>query len=404
MAPIPIRPFLSEFRTASRFAIADVEALLKSFKSEIKSLDELVTTLPVTKSKHGFIELADNTVGKVNRVLREGDLAELVRIAKRNVPFTSVEATAFRSLVSDTPEIALKSVTDLAETSARAHPHLNLREADFPSMSKTAAADIKTVENNLFKYVKQGTTLALTLGAVYVGVDWLTKTTAERKGCFMLTTINGTTTSCKVAGYSCIGSGGNTCATNPTLYNTTLILIKVASLPDTDELKIKVAAAAGIEPSAMNTSLATIIDTKYAEIDAVILAATTKPSFVVCGITNSGVENGIVPPCRMCSPSDNPISTTFIDPKQYADNVTFSCSINPSLLDTIADAAKKTGKDLLNGITGGLSAILKPLAIIAAIVVAIIIAISVVMRVMKSNKAKGLEAPSPQYKNNTSTA
>lgn len=142
----------------------------------------------------------------------------------------------------------------MATQNKKSFPYLDLKETDFPNMSKTAATDIKKIENNLFKYFKQGTTIALTLGVIYVAVDWLVKTTEKRKGCFMLTTISGKTTSCKVQAYSCIGSEGDLCTSTLSYYNTTLVLMKIATLADDNELKIKVAQAAGVDPSAMFVS------------------------------------------------------------------------------------------------------------------------------------------------------
>lgn len=384
MAPLPIKGFLTELKALTRAGVTEVETLVKSFKSNIKSLDDIVSTLPVSKNKHGYIELAENSVGKIHEVLRSGDLVELIRVSGKNVPYTSVDVTSFRSLVSDTPELALKDVRDLSTGSKRSFPQLDLKEADLPSMSTTAAKDIKTVEGNLFKYAKQGTTLALTLGAVYVGIDWLTKATEQRKGCFMLTTINGQTTSCKVQAYSCIGTGGNMCSSSVQSYNTTLRLLYVSTLTDTNPAKIRLAAAGGVDVSEFTSKLAQIIDNKYAELEDAVRTEYNWP-LDVCGLVHPDIEGGKVPPCRMCSPSDNPISTTYIDPSQFADNITFTCSINPSLLDTIADASKKLGVDLLSGVSSGLKSLVTPLAIFAVLVLAIVVIIFIAKKLMSNS-------------------
>ncbi|ATY70199.1 odv-e56 [Tomelloso virus] len=396
MAPLPIKSFLKDLKSLAKATVSEAEELVKGFKSDIKSLDEVVTTLTPSKNKYGFIELSENQVGLVNEVMRQGDLRELIRISAKDIPFTSADSKAFKTLVADTPELKYKDVTDTAASNKKSYPQLNLTEAEIPNMSKTAAKDVKKVENNLFKYFKKGTTIALTLGAVYVAVDWLTKTTEKRKGCFMLTTLNNKTTSCKVQAYSCIGSGGDLCTTSLNYYNTTLVLIKVATLDDTNELKIKVAAAAKVNVSDVNANLAKIIDNSYEAVDAVISSATTKPSFTICEITHPDVEKGVVPSCRMCTPSDNPISTTYIDPSQYPDNVTFNCVINPSLLDTIADAAINTGKDLLSGVSSGLMTLLKPLLIVAVVIIVLIIVATIGLKVIKGLGEKK-PAPPQQY-------
>ncbi|ACH96245.1 odv-e56 [Oryctes rhinoceros nudivirus] len=388
-ALLPIKAFLKELKSMAKAGIGDVQNLLKSFKSNIKSLDDIVTTLPVTKNKYGFIELAENSVGNVNKVIREANLAELVRLSGKNVPYTSADVVSFKTLVSDTPELSFKELSDLVTANKKSYPQLDLKTADFPTMSKTASANITRIENNLLKYVSTGGKVLLTLGVIYVGVDWLTKTTEQRKGCFMMTTINGVTTSCKVEAYSCIGSGGELCSSALPYYNTTLVLMKIATLPDDNELKIKVAQAAGVQVSALNSSLASVIDTKYSEVSQIIESETNKPTFSICSITHPDVENGVVPACRMCSPSDNPISTTYIDGNQYPDNITFTCSINPSILDVVTDAAKSTGKNLLAGISTTLSTILKPLLIVAAVILVIIILVSIGVKLLKGRGGGG---------------
>lgn len=388
MAPLPIEIFITELKSLTKTGEEEVRRLLKTFKSGIKSADEVILSYEPKLNKYGFVEINNNSMGRVITALSEGDLPELVKISGKNIAYTSVDAKAFKSLVANTPERAYKDVRDLALSNKKSFPQLDIKENGFSNMSSTAARDVKKVENNLLKYFKQGTTIALTLGAVYVGVDWLTKTTERRKGCFMLTTINGKTTSCKVQAYSCVGTDGDFCQSQLTYYNTTLVLMHVASLPDTDPLKIKVAQAAGIDSSKLSSSLASVIDSKYAEINAVISAEKNKPLFNICELKHQDVEKGVVPPCRMCSPSDNPISTTYIDPAQYPANVTFTCSTNPSLLDTIADAAKSTGHDILDGVSSGLSGLLKLVLMIAFIILVIFIAGSLFLKIFKSSGNK----------------
>lgn len=383
------RNFLKSLRGLSgigKGTIEDASALLKTANSGIHSVDDALKNLPVTKTRHGFLRMGDETVGRINKLLREGDLGEIARVSKRNISYTSADVKAFKSTVSDTPEKAFKEMSDVVVANKRVYPHLDARVEDIPNLSKSATKDLKTVENNLFKYFKKGTVIALTLGTVYVSADWLVKATEQRKGCFMLTTINNKTTSCKVQAYSCIGQGGHMCHDNLPYYNVTLVLMKIATLDDSDLRKIDVATAAGISPSELNAKLATVIDTKYEAVSKVIKLMTNKPDVDICGIKHPDVENGIVPACRMCSPSDNPISTTFIDPDMYPDNVTFQCSINPSLLDTLTDAAISTGKNLLSGITGGLGPLVKLFAIGFAVILVLLILITVAMKFIEKRR------------------
>jgi hypothetical protein len=105
-----------------------------------------------------------------------------------------------------------------------------------------------------------------------------------------------------------------------------------------------------------------------------------KPTLQVCSIVNAQIENGKVPPCRMCSPSDNPSSTTFIDPSQYPENVTFECVVNPSILDTITDAVVSTGSNLWEGVS---TSVLQPFKRFGIITVIILILVLVIWFVSK---------------------
>lgn len=87
MAPLPIKTFLKELKTMSKASVTGAETLLNSFKSNIKSLDDIITTMPVTKNKYGFINMAENSVGSVNKVLREGDLPELIKMSGKNISY-----------------------------------------------------------------------------------------------------------------------------------------------------------------------------------------------------------------------------------------------------------------------------------------------------------------------------
>lgn len=330
--------------------------------------------------------MGEETVGAVHRLVREANLDGLARAAGANVLITSTERSAFRQTMLDTPERALRDVGEAAATSAARRPHLNVTAEQVTSLSTSGKRDYAKITQNLFKYFKQGTFVALTLGGVYVGVDWIAKTTERRKGCFMVTTIDNKTTSCKVAAYSCIGStdGSEMCrSVSSKYYNATLVLMHIAAdLPDNDKRKIDVAKAAGVPVNELNAKLATVIDTKFAEVSSVIeqMGDEKRPSnFKICEITHPNVEGGKVPPCRMCSPSDNPTSTTFIDSNQYGDNITFQCSVSPTIIETIDDAIISTGKNLWEGVTSALAP-LKKWLIWGAVIVVIVLVLTLIVR------------------------
>lgn len=347
--------------------------------------------------------MGEETVGAVHRFVREANIDALARAAGANVVITSTERSAFRATMVDTPERALRDVGEAAATSAARRPHLNVTAEQIANLSTTGKRDYSKITQNLFKYFKKGTFIALTLGSVYVGVDWIAKATERRKGCFMLTTIDNKTTSCKVAAYSCIGAieGSDMCRSiSSKYYNVTLVLMHIAAdLPDTDQRKIDVAKAAGVAVSELNAKLGNVIDTKFAEVSAVIeqMGDENRPTnFKICEITHPNVEGGKVPPCRMCSPSDNPTSTTFIDSNLYGDNITFQCSVSPSIIDTIDDAIITTGKNLWEGVTGALAPLRKWLVWGAVIVVVILFLVLALRLLSNRRNSKASYVPLPQ--------
>lgn len=386
------REFLEDLKSFSGFEktlAIDAERLLREVDTGIKGVDEAIKSLPVAKSEQGFLIMGERPVGEINKVLREADLAELVRISKKDIPITSSDKSLFKATVNDTPELKFREVSDLANASKAKYPHLDVTVENIENLSKAGQRDLKIAENNLFKYFKRGTIISLTIGTIVVGVDWLAKATEKRKGCFMLTTINHKTTSCKVQAYSCVGQGGDMCPQNLKLYNVTLVLMKIATLDDTDSRKISVAKAAGVAVGDLEKNLSQVIDKKYDAIAKVIREmGADRPEFAICDIRHNDVENGVVPACRMCTPSANPISTQFIDPTQYPDNITFQCSINPSLIDTISDAVINTGKNLWDGITNGILQFLKPIAIFIVVILSLFIVVSIVLKFIPNRSAK----------------
>lgn len=384
-----LKKFLSSLKASGRSTIKETEALVSSFESGIVSLDSTIKSLPVSKSTHGFIELSENSVGRVHSIMREGNLVDILKLSEKEIPYTSKDVASYKNMLNVTPERSNRELADLTLANKKIYPQLNIVEADFDKISKTAAADIVKVEKNSFKYFKNGTKIALTIGVAVIGVNWVRKAVQQAKGCHMLTVIDNKTTSCKVAAYSCVGEDGNMCSQKLDHTNATLALMVVVAMPDTDALKIKLATATGIAVDELEDNITKIIDTKYEKIYETIHANKDEiPKFNICDIKNDKVEGGLIPPCRLCSPSDNPISTTFIDPKDYADNITFQCVDNPSILSVISDAAKTTGKDLFAGISNTLFSILKPFIIAMVAIVFIIVLISFIIKYAQNSTNK----------------
>lgn len=383
-----IRNVFKKFRGITKNAASDLKSALGNVSSGIKNVDDLLGALPVTRAKRGFLLVGNETVGSVERMLRSADLDSLKRVAKSNVRVNATDRAAMRRLIGETPEISLKTIDDATIAAKRARPQLD--SASVNRLSKTAKADVKTVENNLLRRFKQGTIIALTIGVIYVGVDWIAAATESRKGCFMLTTINGKTTSCKLLAFSCIGDSKGECKTPPqSHHNSTLLMMVIAEKSDTDAQKIGLAAAAGSPVADLRKNLATLIDNKYEAMHDYVKTLNPVPTYAPCTPKHPDIEGGVVPPCRACSPTANPTSTQYIDAEMYADNITFQCVENPSILETITDAVISTGEDLWQGVRGGITSLVKNIGIIALVLFAVVALGAFLLNVIRNRRNRG---------------
>ncbi|AYP97926.1 ODV-E56 [Mauternbach virus] len=375
--------FLKDLKGLGRATVSESEAVMRGFRSEIKPLEEAITSMPIRKNGAGFIEMGEESVGYVNKVMREGDLAEIIRVSGEAIPFTTSESKIFESLVAETPERVYRDVIEDVAKNIKTYPHLNIAVNEFTNISQSASQDIAKIESNLFRKLKTGIILTLTVGSLVVGTGWAMRATRQRAGCFMITTINNKTSSCKVQAYTCTGTLDFLCTGNLPYYNVTLVLMKIADSDDSDELKQQISAAANIPVDQLKNNLDRVIDQSYNAVHDIITNAQNRPDVNVCFERNPKIEGGVIPPCRMCSPAADPKSTQYIDPNNYPENVTFQCITNPSILDTITDAALATGSDLFEGLNSGLLRILKPLGITLIAILVIVFLISIILSVIR---------------------
>lgn len=357
--------------------------LTKSVKSGMNSFDDIVGKMPVRKSTNGVIAFGDATVGSVRKLVREGDISGLAKLSKSTVKITESDRKAFSALTGITPEKHIRELTENTAVAKKLYPSLDVPAKEIERLPESSKSALNKVSNNLLKKFKTGSIIALTIGTVYVGVDWLSKATEARKGCYMITTINNKTTSCKIAAHTCTGDRSSNLCTSavPEYYNVTLVLMTISEMPNTDNLKTELCSKLNIDPKDLASSLKTIIDTKFDVVKSFVVSLNKRPTLNVCGLRSDQVENGVIPDCRMCSPSANPTSTTFIDPAQFPDNMTFQCVVNPSVLDTIMDAAASTATDLWEGVGKLINFPVKKIAIGAAIAVIVLVLLWVISKV-----------------------
>lgn len=390
MALTEFRQFLVNLKSlGTSSALSEAETLIRNVNSGIQNVDIAIGALRVSASPERLILLGGQSVGSVHTILRQANLRALLALSDANVAFTSADEAAFKVTVGPTPERGIYELTEASTLNKQRFPNMNVAADETALLSTTGKNNVAKAESNLLKHFALGTKIAITIGVVTVGVGWAIKDTQDNEGCFMCTTINNRTTSCKIQKYSCgkYGNQGMFCSQVPPLYNVTIILMTLANRPNDDTHKISVCEAAGIQPSEMSNKLTTIIDSKFPEVSAVIKKIAGDIPTSPCTITHPQIDNGVVPACRMCSPTASPTSTEFIDPQQYGDNITFVCRSNPSILDTITDVALSTGKNLFDGIGSGLSSLLRPIGIAAAVIVFVVVIVAVIMALLPKKKS-----------------
>lgn len=389
--PRALNSFIKSLKTFTGIGkdVDVVSTSLKNVDSGIRSLDDALKDMPVTKTNAGHLTIADEPIGSVNKILREGDLSELVRLSGKQIPVTSIDRVNFKQAVSEFPEKTYRDIVDSADVTKTNYPQLNVNVDNLNLLPDSAKQLASKVESNLFKYFKVGTVVVLTVGGITATSIWLERETQNRKGCWMLRTVNGKTSSCKVVDYSCNGNVTMACGVNNGYYNITLSLMKICTYDDTNVDKKAISDLTGVPVADMNARISTLIDQHFEKITNYINGMSVKPTVDVCKITHPDIENGEIPDCRLCVPSANPTSTQYIDPSQYADNITFQCISKPTVIDTISDIAVSTGKNLWDGISNSLGGILKPILIAVGVILVLIVIISILTRVMPKKKEDG---------------
>nr|AHW98300.1 ODV-E56 [Nilaparvata lugens endogenous nudivirus] len=372
------------FASANTRSLEEVTKLVRSFDSGIKSLDDAIRLASVTKTNSGVILVGNTTVGDFRHALKSANLDRVLGVLGRtDIPNTSTDRETFATIVGSTLERALDKLdisVKIKNINKSNFPELNVSAEAADTISDTGKKNETIIESNLYEYLKQDRTIALTVGVVTVAGGWLMKATAKRRGCLMFTNLDGNITSCKISSFTCTDDSalsGRLCDSDSTLfyYNTTLVLMHLAQLKDTDVQKIEVARVACVSMSEFEKQLPRLLETKYAQLAKYVEKMGQRPVLQPCSqkLLNPNIENGIIPFCRMCSSTANPISTEFIDPIQYTTNITFKCITNPTILDTIIDVISSTGKNILTNIKSTMSGSLKTIGIIATIVLVLIV-------------------------------
>lgn len=399
---------LKGLKNTVKATAAELATALKSAaKTGISTLDDILSKIKVKKTGKGLLTVADDVpVSKLEKVIKSADLDGLAKLSDSAATVTSKEKAAFKEIIGETAESQIHTLDELTETAAKSSKFgdLNIKIVTSETPQQTVSK-LSKAQKAFMTLGKIGAPIALTIGVAYITIDGLLKATAARTGCFMVTTIDGKTESCKVSSLTCSSDttdNVNPCSTPANKYtlNVVLCLISLEKTNDnTKAIKAKVCELSGVSDANYMSNFNQIMNSnKFSDIfDYIKTNATviTENNMVaVCSLSTVTDVDQKLPLCRMCDPGASPLSSTFVDADELGDNITFECR-NPTILDTIIDVGKSTGKDLLSAIGGGIWGFIKPFAIAIGVFVVVAFVIGLAIKLVNQAKKSRINAPQP---------
>lgn len=367
-------------------ASSALSELVRTTTTGLTAFDSSLRSLSIVGTATEPVRIANQPIGAVYRVIRSGDLGAYMNLVKSQVAFSSIDASSFSSAVGATPERALHTLNKTVEQNSKTHPDLLLTADDLPNASASTKEIIKKAEQTLLQKLARNTSVLITVGIIVVTSEWAYKSVVANRGCFMLTTINGKTTSCRIKQLSCtnLTATDNVCTTPFTAgRNYTLLLMVLVNSQDTDTLKTNIANDLGLSVADLSTKIATIIDTQFETLRVSFDKHLTSNSLDIsepCSISNPLIEQGKVPDCRMCNPSASPKSTEYVNLANFGDNITFNCNANPTILQILTDATIATGIQLLDSVGTGIRKLFQPLLIVLVVIVVLCLVVYFALR------------------------
>lgn len=377
-------------KIAKRIKPDDAKAVLKNAKTEIKSLDDILGSIKVTKDADGFLKFNGHDLGTFMKRFYSGDLQALKKLLGSTTNVTHADKSAFRELIGETPYKNLTDLDELVEANKIKNPKLDVDVGDIGKLDAATKKQVETATSNLLTYFKTGSVITLTIGAVVVGADWLIKANESRKGCHMLTVIDNKTTWCRLNSFTCqpINTTPHSapCTNfNNTYYNIVLMFMEILTIPSEIldlSLKIKVPV------QDISNKPVEMLKGHYDEIESFIVEKMKTLKFKVlekpCEIMNEKIEKN-KPLCRMCDITANPLSTTYLNPTLLPKNITFVCN-NPTILNTISDVIYSTGKNILTGVGSVLSKSTKLILIAISVILVCVIIGSIALKFLMNSK------------------
>lgn len=222
-------------------------------------------------------------------------------------------------------------------------------------MSTNGIKETETIDKRLKKIAGVSGKIVLTVGILYVGIDWLKRSLEERKGCWLITTVNGKSTSCRMSRHMCSKitlSSTAPCVNENTfdIYNAVVFLINTFNRPTDDNLLKGLLIALNIEVLPSTDEIPNIIKTKFDVLDTFTKEHLNEMKTMNLCAHDLGVESNKIPYCRMCDPQALPSNTTFVNTDGLSSNMTFHGVEDPNVLDLLSDVVTSTGKNIFDNV------------------------------------------------------
>ena len=314
-------------------------------------------------------------LSSIEPILRRGELSKVVSLLNIKASVRMVDQVGFiKSIGKDIPDIKIKEFSDSLKLAKKINPELDIPASSVKELKSKLSVKGNKVLSNALSLIKASAGATLAVSGVFavlkIGGDLyenLIDATNKRKGCYLLRTINGVTSSCKINNRSCTDKSldtENLCSPNlipeSLSFNVALFLLNAIN-DDDKELSIHIVNTLKIanfkKPFTDDELTTENIDQIISDKNKYMLIINTysqnfKDVSEPCSLKSNKIEQGIIPPCRACNPSADINSTEYVDTSELAVNITLQCQQNSTILETLVDVATGMGVKIFDTLTG----------------------------------------------------
>lgn len=321
----------------------------------------------------------------VEPYLRRGELRKFAQSIRSSAVITSADELAFtRSLGNNIPDLKVRELDENIISARRSNPDLDVvatsGEELYNKLTPTARTKLERAVNIIKSTAITTGTVAGVFAVLTVGEDLyqtIVDATNTRKGCYLVRSLNGETTSCKIYKRSCgnlSNDTSNVCEPQqiPVELGGNVALFLMNAI-NNNTLSIEIGELLQLSAPLSSLNIQTVL-TNPELVDKVIEnyeEQIQEESINYC-IQVTQIEGGIVPPCRACNPAASVNSTQYIDTSTLADNYTLKCVQDISVLSTLVDLATGVGVKIFDTL-GALFPHLRTIAIVIIVIIVLLI-------------------------------